>query len=56
MTEIHNGYTDGEDLNHFVVEARDVPATALLCNCGTRVEGPDCIEVMRSHIEEGNGE
>lgn len=39
---------------HFLVLAEGTPPTKMMCECGLGVEGPNCVEVMEYHIEEGN--
>jgi hypothetical protein len=39
---------------HYVVRVTDMPPTELECKCGTRREGPDCLDRMAEHVREGN--
>lgn len=39
---------------HYVVRVTHMPPTELECKCGTRREGPDCLDRMREHVREGN--
>jgi hypothetical protein len=37
------------DLEHVVIRVTNLPPTELLCACGARFVGPDCLDRMEEH-------